>query len=119
MKLLAFCDDPSGATGFSRQARNILTRFHKQGFEIAVIGINRVDESPLKPFEDDRMPFKVFRANIQARGDDQEGRNLLMQVFNKLSPDVLFVMGDVWFFRDWFAPWLKATQFRKPFKTIG
>ena len=119
MKLLAYCDDPSGATGFSRQARNILTRFHQQGFQICCIGINRVDESPLNPYQDDRMPFKVFRANIRGDGNDQEGRNLITGIFDKLSPDVLFVMNDIWFFRDWFTPWLEQMQFRRQFKTIG
>jgi len=117
MKLLAFGDDPSGATGYSRQAKNILTRFHKQGFQIAMIGINRVDESALRPFEDDRMPFKVFRADIDPT--DPSGRNLLMRAFGSIAPDVLFVMGDVWSFRGWFAPWLQEQQFRIPFKTIG
>lgn len=117
MKLLAYCDSPDGATGYSRQAKNILARFHKQGFQIACIGINRTDESPLRPFEDDRMPFKVFRADIN--GSDPMGRNLLMKIFRNLSPDVLFVMGDVWTFRGWFVPWLTENQFRAPFKTIG
>lgn len=117
MKLLAFTDDPSGATGYSIQARNILTRFHKQGFQIACIAINKIDESPLRPFDDDRMPFKTFRANIDST--DPEGRNLLMKVFGKLAPNVLFVMGDIWSFRGWFAQWLESNQFWRPFKTIG
>src|SRR3989304_7118471 len=116
MKLLAYCDDPNGATGFSRQAKNILTRLNYQ-FEIACMGINRSDESPLRPFEDDRLPFKVFRANID--GTDPSGRTLLMKIFPKLAPDVLFVMGDVWSFRGWFSRWLEELQFRTPFKTIG
>ena len=117
MKLLAYCDDPNGATGFSRQAKNILTRFHRQDFQVACIGINRTDESPLKPFEDDRVPFKVFRANIDR--SDPLGQNLLMKVFSGLAPDVLMVIGDIWSFRGWFAPWLEANQFRRYFKTIG
>lgn len=117
MELLAYCDDPNGATGFSRQAKNILTRFSKQGFEIAAIGINRIDESPLRPFEDDRVSFKVFRAGIDP--SDPLGKNLLVKVFERHSADVLFVMGDIWSFRGWFAPWLERCQFRHRFKTIG
>lgn len=117
MKLLAYSDDPSGATGYSRQTKNILTRFHKQGFQIACIGINKVDESPVRPFDDDRMPFKVFRAGIDST--DPLGQRLLMKVFSNLAPNVLMVIGDIWSFRGWFAPWLEANQFRSPFKTIG
>ena len=119
MNMLAYTDDPNGATGFSIQAKNILNRFFKQGFKIACIGINRIDESPLRPFDDDRLPFKVYRANIDRDPLDLEGRKLLIKVFNKLLPDVLFVMGDIWFFRGWFARWLEENQFRRPFKTIG
>lgn len=119
MKLLAWCDDPNGSTGYSRQSRNILTRFHQQGFKIAVIGINRMDESPHEPFEDDRMPFKVYRAGIQHDPKDQEGKNLIQAIFPKLSPNIFFVMGDIWFYRGWFVKWLEAMQFRYNFKTIG
>ena len=118
MKLLAYCDDPSGATGYSRQAKNILKRLSPH-FEIACIGINKMDECPNDPFVDDRMPFKVFRANIQGDPKDHEGCNLLQSVFPKLSPDILFVMGDIWFFRGWFNSWLEKMQFRYNFKTIG
>ena len=76
MNLLAYCEDPQGSTGYSRQAKNILTRFHKQGFKIACIGINRMDESPHEPYEDDRVPFKVFRANIQGDYDPPDLYNL-------------------------------------------
>jgi len=117
MKMLCYTDDPGGATGFSRQAKNILTRFHEQGFKIAVIGINKIDESPLRPFDDDRVPFKVYRANIDPL--DPEGKDLLRKVFNKLIPDVLFVMGDIWSFRGWFPRWLQVVQFQRKFKTIG
>src|SRR3972149_2967844 len=119
MNLLAYCEDPQGSTGYSRQAKNILTRFHKQGFKIACIGINRMDESPHEPYEDDRVPFKVFRANIQGDYRDPEGRNLLQSIFPKLTPNVLFVMGDIWSFRGWFREWLERMQFRYNFKTIG
>src|SRR3990167_8360771 len=91
MKMLCWTDDPVGATGYSRQARNILTRFRQQGFEIACLGINRMDESPHEPFEDDRPSFKIFRANIQGDPKDQEGRGLLQAIFPKLTPDILFI----------------------------
>lgn len=117
MKLLAHCDCPEGSTGYSRQARNILTRLSKH-FDIACIGINRMDNNPNNPFEDDRMPFKIFRANI--KGDhDVQGRELLQSVFPKLSPDVLFLIGDIWSFKGWLLQWLERMQFRYNFKTIG
>ena len=118
MKLLAYCDDPNGITGFSRQAKNILKRLSAH-FDIACIGVNKMDENPNEPFTDDRMPFKVFRSNIQGDPNDQEGRNLIQSIFPKLAPDVLFVMGDIWNFRGWFRDWLERMQFRYNFKTIG
>lgn len=117
MKLLVHCDDPEGSTGYSRQARNILTRLSKH-FDIACIGINRMDNNPNNPFEDDRMPFKIFRANI--KGDyDVHGRDLIQSVFPKLSPDVLFLIGDIWSFKGWLLQWLEQMQFKYNFKTIG
>ena len=118
MNLLAYCDDPNGSTGYSRQARNILSKL-SQHFNIACIGINKMDDNPNNPFTDDRMPFKVFRANIQGLPNDQEGRNLIQSIFPKLNPDVLFVIGDIWSFRGWFCQWLEQMQFRYNFKTIG
>ena len=91
MNILAYCDDPSGATGYSRQARNILTRFYANGFKLSVIGINKMDDDPNNPY-DERFPFKIFRANIQGDPKDQEGRGLLQAIFPKLTPDILFVM---------------------------
>lgn len=118
MKLLAYCDDPNGSTGYSRQARNILKRLSTH-FDIACIGVNKMDENPNEPFTDDRMPFKIFRSNIQNDPNDQEGRNLIQSIFPKLNPDVLFIMGDIWSFRGWFRDWLERMQFRYNFKTIG
>ena len=117
-KLLCWSDDPEGSTGYSRQAKNILSRLSNH-FQIACIGINRMDNSPHEPFTDDRLPFKIYRSDIQGDPQDQEGRNLLQHIFQKLSPDVLFVMGDIWSFRGWFATWLERMQFRCNFKTIG
>src|SRR3990167_3239469 len=118
MNILAYCDDPAGATGYSRQARNILTRFYANGFKLSVIGINKMDDDPNNPY-DERFPFKIFRANIQGDPKDQEGRGLLQAIFLKLTPDILFVMGDIWFYRGWFREWLERMQFRYNFKTIG
>lgn len=119
MKILCYSDDVNASTGYSRQARNIFTRFHQQGFKIASIAVNKMDDNPNNPFEDDRAPFKTFRANIQNDPNDQEGRNLIQSIFPKLSPDVLFVMGDIWSFRGWLRDWLERMQFRYNFKTIG
>ena len=118
MKLLAYCDDPNGSTGYSRQAKNILKRLSAD-FNIACVGINKMDESPNEPFIDDRLPFKIFRSNIQGDPNDIEGRKLIQVIFPKLNPDILFVMGDIWFFRGWFREWLERMQFRYNFKTIG
>ena len=119
MKLLVYCDSPEGSTGYSRQAKNILSRLHQQGFEIAVIGINHMDNSPNEPFGGTEFPFKIFRANIQNDPRDQEGRGLLQAIFAKLSPDIFLTIGDIWSFRGWFREWLERMQFRYNFKTIG
>ena len=50
LKMLCYSDSPDGSTGYGRQAKNILTRLHQQGFKIAVIGINHIDNSPNEPF---------------------------------------------------------------------
>lgn len=113
--LLAWCDDPQGATGYACQARNILTRLHKH-FNVAVLGVNRVDEKPFDPYTDDRLPFKVYRAGIN--GSDPYGYNLIQHV-GRSGCDVILIIGDVWTFRGSFGPWLEREMLRRPLKTIG
>lgn len=116
MNLLFYGDDPQGASGYSIQARNILKRLSNH-FNIACIALNRIDENPHYPFHDDRLPFKIYRANIQPQ--DPLGTNLLTSVFSRMRAEVLFVMGDIWSFKGWFRNWINHLHFRKKFKTIG
>lgn len=118
-KILVYSDDPNGATGYSRQARNLLVRL-AQHAEIAVIGVNRADESPERPFSvDDRLPFKVYRANIEGKANDPEGRQLIMQIVPRINPDVLLLMGDVWAFSSWINDWLEQLQISTDITTVG
>lgn len=120
MNLLYYGDDPDGATGYSVQAKNILTRIHKMGINIACIGINKYDENPENPFSaKDRLPFKVYRANIEELKQDKCGVILFTKTFQKLNPDILFLMGDLWNFKGWLFEWLRNVQLKKKFKTIG
>lgn len=118
-KVLVYSDDPNGATGYARQARNLLVRL-AQHADIAVIGVNRADESPERPFTTaDRLPFKVYRANIEGKAHDPEGRELLMSIAPRLAPDVLLLIGDVWAISAWATDWLEQFQIGHDITTIG
>lgn len=118
MNLIYCGDDPQGATGYSIQARNILSELTKD-FKIAAFGLNRLDESPHDVFNfGKRPPYKIYRAQLSNNPDD-DGYEIFRNVSQQINADVLFLMGDIWSFKGWLAGWLEAMQFRKKFKTMG
>lgn len=116
--LLAYCDDPNGATGYARQAYNLLMRLAPR-FAVCVFGVNHEDENPQHPFsQHDRLPFKVYRTNISGHGDE-EGKGLVSELLPKLKPDVFLMIGDVWSLSSWITPLIEAEHLRREFTSVG
>ena len=116
MKLFYCGDDPQGATGYSIQTKNILSELSLH-FETAAFALNRIDESPHYIFDSkNRPPYKIYRASL---GNNDDAYHLFRRVFPQSGADVLFLVGDIWEFKGWFAAWLENMQFEKKFKTIG
>lgn len=53
-KILAFGDSPTRHTGFARVVRNVLTRWHRSGLDVACVGIGFEGEGY------ERLPFQIY-----------------------------------------------------------
>src|SRR3972149_9412134 len=103
MKLFYCGDDPQGATRYSIQTKNILSELSLH-FETAAFALNRIDESPHYIFDSkNRPPYKIYRASL---GNNDDAYHLFRRVFPQSGADVLFLVGDIWEFKGWFASWL-------------
>lgn len=112
IKILAYCDTPSCATGFGTVSRNILTGLYNTGkYDIEVLGINYWGNP--HPF-----PFKIWPTGTN-RENDPYGRKKICNMIPKMDFDILFFLQDT-FILDFLPELMKfLRQSRKtPFRSI-
>jgi glycosyltransferase involved in cell wall biosynthesis len=87
IKVLAFCDAPTCATGFSTVSRNILIGLYATGrYDIDILGINYWGD----PHE---FPFRIWPTGIN--GDrDPYGRKKVFSMIQQMEYDILFFLQD-------------------------
>lgn len=78
IRVLALCDTPTGATGFSMVSRNVLAGLKKLGnYDIDVIGINFAGDY----YDREKFPYNIFPAMPQGY-QDMYGRGRLLNAIN-------------------------------------
>lgn len=97
LNILYYGDDPSLATGYATTGRDILTRLHRDGHKIACLGVSRQDEDDRTPFENDRLPFKIFRCGQTMPNDpDVRGIRRLVDAMTQWQYDAVLINADIW-----------------------
>lgn len=92
MKILAWADSPTVATGFGVVSKNLLTRFQKMGHEIVVLGINEYGQNPR---EAAKFPFPIYPCN-PGSPEQIYGLTKLWNIVQAEKPDILFLLNDPW-----------------------
>jgi D-inositol-3-phosphate glycosyltransferase len=111
IKVLAYCDAPTCATGFGTVSRNILSGLYATGrYDIDVLGINYWGDPH-------GFPFRIWPTGINGEKDPY-GRKKVFSMIQKMDFDILFCLQDT-FIMD-FLPELHKTlrEKGKPFKSI-
>ena len=87
IKVLAYCDSPTCATGFGTVARNIFEALHKTGrYDINILGINYWGD----PHE---FPYKIWPTGIN-QDRDPYGRKKVAAMLGQMEYDILFLLQD-------------------------
>jgi len=87
IKVLAYCDSPSCATGFGTVSRNIFEALYKTGrYEIDILGINYWGDPH-------GLPYRIWPTGIN--GDkDPYGRRKVTSMIPQMKYDILFLLQD-------------------------
>jgi glycosyltransferase involved in cell wall biosynthesis len=87
IKVLAYCDSPTCATGFATVSRNILTGLYKTGkYSIDILGINYWGD----PHE---FPFRIWPIGFNGENDPY-GRKKAFGMIQQMDFDILFFLQD-------------------------
>jgi len=111
IKVMAYCDSPSCATGFAMVSRNIFAALYNTGrYDIDVFGINYWGDPH-------NYPYRIWPAGTGSQ--DPYGRQKAVNMIPKMDFDILFLLQDSFImdFLPTLLPHLK-TQRMKPFKSI-
>lgn len=111
IKVLAYLDSPSVATGFATVSRNILEALYKTGrYEIDILGINYWGDPHI-------FPYRIFPVGTNSERDPY-GRKKIFNMIPRMDYDILFFLQDT-FILD-FLPQLheKLNADNKKFKSI-
>lgn len=111
IKVLAYCDSPTCATGFGTVSRNIFEALQKTGrYDIDILGINYWGDPHA-------FPYKIWPTGIN--GDkDPYGRKKVSGMIPQMQYDILFLLQDSFIldFMPQLLPHLKTQG--KSFKSI-
>lgn len=113
IKVLAYCDTPSCATGFGTVSRNILSGLYNTGrYDINILGINYWGDP--HPF-----PFRIWPTGTNAENDPY-GRKKVCNMIPNIDFDILFFMQDTFIldFLPELTTFLKQSMQSKKFKSI-
>lgn len=111
IKVLAYCDSPTCATGFGTVSRNIFEGLHKTGrYQVDVLGINYWGD----PHE---FPYRIWPTGTNAQKDPY-GRKKICGMIPQMEYDILFFLQDTFImdFLPELIPYLKNNG--KKFKSI-
>jgi len=111
IKVLAYCDSPTCATGFGTVSRNIFEALHRTGrYEIDVLGINYWGDPH-------GFPYRIWPTGTNAQKDPY-GREKVMTMIPQMEYDILFLLQDTFILN--FVPRLleKLKSAGKTFKSI-
>lgn len=87
IKVLAYCDAPTCATGFGTVSRNILSGLHATGkFDIDILGINFWGDPH-------NFPFRIWPTGVNGERDPY-GRKKVFGMIQQMQYDVLFFLQD-------------------------
>lgn len=112
IKVLAYCDAPTCATGFGTVSRNIFEGLYRTGrYEIDVLGINYWGDPH-------NFPYRIWPTGTN-KEKDPYGRQKVVSMIPQMDFDVLFFLQDTFImdFLPVLIPHLK-TRREKPFKSI-
>lgn len=113
IKVLAYMDSPTAATGFATVSRNILMGLYNTGrYDVDVYGINYWGD----PHD---FPFRIWPAGAGDPNKDPYGRQKAVNMIPNMDFDILFCLQDTFIlnFLPTLIPHLK-TKRPKPFKSI-
>jgi len=113
IRVLAYCDSPTCATGFGTVSRNVLAGLYNTGrYDVDILGINYWGD----PHE---FPFRIWPTGTNAEKDPY-GRKKIFGMIPRMEYDLLFFLQDS-FIMD-FLPQLHETlrgpQVDKDFRSI-
>ncbi len=87
IRILAYCDSPTCATGFSTVSRNIFEGLYKTGkYEIDILGINYWGD----PHE---FPYRIWPVGTNP-DKDPYGRKKVCNMIPRMEYDVMFFLQD-------------------------
>jgi len=111
IKVLAYCDSPTCATGFGTVSRNILLGLYSTGrYDIDVLGINYWGDPH-------NLPFRIWPTGINSERDPY-GRKKVFKMIQQMDFDIIFFLQDT-FILDFLPELQKSLVDRgKPFKSI-
>jgi len=111
IKVLAYCDSPTCATGFGTVSRNIFEALYKTGrYDIDVLGINYWGDPH-------QFPYRIWPTGTNAQKDPY-GREKVMAMIPQMEYDILFLLQDTFILN--FVPRLleQLKSAGKTFKSI-
>lgn len=112
IKVLAYCDSPTCATGFGTVSRNIFEALYKTGkYSIDIIGINYWGDPH-------NFPYRIWPAGTNPEKDPY-GRQKAINMIPNMDFDILFFLQDTFImdFLPVLLPHLKSNR-AKPFGSI-
>ena len=87
IKVLAYCDSPTCATGFGTVSRNILSGLYATGrYDIDILGINYWGDPHT-------FPFRIWPTSVNAEKDPY-GRKKCFNMIQQMDYDILFFLQD-------------------------
>jgi glycosyltransferase involved in cell wall biosynthesis len=87
IKVLAYCDSPTCATGFGTVSRNILSGLYSTGkFDVDILGINYWGDPH-------NFPFRIWPTGVNGERDPY-GRKKVFGMIPKMEYDILFFLQD-------------------------
>lgn len=110
IKVLAYCDSPTVATGFGTVSRNILEAIHITGkYDITVLGINHWGDPH-------HFPYDIWPVGFNGENDPY-GRKKVCSMIPNMEFDILFFLQDT-FILDFVPPLVNHLKSKHKFKSI-